>query len=745
MRYVIALLLFSVIATAQVWDNKLNVDNLQLDGNTISSTDTNGAINLTPNGSGSVLLPNFSDTNTEAIVNDGGASFDFRVEGDTLTGLFLVDGSQDAVGINATPDASSIFDVSTTAKGARPFPSMTTAQRDAISTPATGLHVYNTDTDKINFYNGTAWAEVSGSGSGIKNFLSGDSVDFEGSVGDWVAYADSGATPTDGTGGSPSVISIAQTTTSGEILEGTASLELSHSAADGQGEGISVDFDIDPYYSKVGAQIWVYFLYENRDSNYASGDLKAYIYNKDDAELLGGSASSAECDNAEDGDILANETGATFSCVFEAVSSSDSYRLILHQTTTNASASDISIDDVKLTVAVPNPTPILEGWKSVTCTGSWSTNTTYTCLERRVGDELEVQAFISLSGAPTSTTFTLTIPGSRSIDENKLSGGSSVAQNLGYGRILDSGTEDYPAHVQYIDTTTVRPLQLTDAAGTPVSAVNQSSPFTFASGDSIQMFFRVPIANWNSGNAVPSGQLHLQTIYAAAYGNPASATTGNPLIFPTEVEDIHSAYNASTGLFTAPKAGKYKVCISGETNSVSVQLNLAVDGATDHAIARANTNMNGISGCGSAVVTKNQTLSVEPNATLNMASGEISFEFVTDLTVIGGIVDGAIKANSINNIKSVAFKIDCDGSSSQTEDNYNAVSTVSNISGGACTMTLETGLFDNFYDCTADWTDSETRQSPQITHTSVTSLTIDCDSGAGACSDWDAVVRCQGQ
>lgn len=36
----------------------LNIDNLRLDGNTISSTDANGNINLTPNGTGQVVVPN---------------------------------------------------------------------------------------------------------------------------------------------------------------------------------------------------------------------------------------------------------------------------------------------------------------------------------------------------------------------------------------------------------------------------------------------------------------------------------------------------------------------------------------------------------------------------------------------------------------------------------------------------------------------------------------------------------------
>lgn len=43
---------------------QLNVDNLRLDGNTLSSTDTNGPINLTPNGTGKVTITNDATINT---------------------------------------------------------------------------------------------------------------------------------------------------------------------------------------------------------------------------------------------------------------------------------------------------------------------------------------------------------------------------------------------------------------------------------------------------------------------------------------------------------------------------------------------------------------------------------------------------------------------------------------------------------------------------------------------------------
>ena len=45
------------------------------------------------------------------------------------------------------------------------LPSLTTTQRNAITTPATGLQVYNNTTNKISYYDGSSWVEL-GSGTG---------------------------------------------------------------------------------------------------------------------------------------------------------------------------------------------------------------------------------------------------------------------------------------------------------------------------------------------------------------------------------------------------------------------------------------------------------------------------------------------------------------------------------------------------------------------------------------------------
>jgi hypothetical protein len=67
------------------------------------------------------------------------------------------------VGINTnTPDASSALDIESTTGGIL-IPRLTETQRDAISSPATGLMIYQTDqTTGFYFYDGTTWTKIEG-------------------------------------------------------------------------------------------------------------------------------------------------------------------------------------------------------------------------------------------------------------------------------------------------------------------------------------------------------------------------------------------------------------------------------------------------------------------------------------------------------------------------------------------------------------------------------------------------------
>ncbi len=72
------------------------------------------------------------------------------------------------------PDGSAMLDVQSTEKGML-IPRLTTVERTAIATPATGLMVYDTDESSFYFYNGSEWGKIS-AGADTLWTLSGDNL-----------------------------------------------------------------------------------------------------------------------------------------------------------------------------------------------------------------------------------------------------------------------------------------------------------------------------------------------------------------------------------------------------------------------------------------------------------------------------------------------------------------------------------------------------------------------------------------
>ena len=98
-----------------------------------------------------------------------------------------------SAGIGTTSVGSTaVLDVVSTTKGFLP-PRMTTTNRDAISSPATGLTVYNTTTNALNVYNGTSWVAAAsatpGGSSGQLQYNTGAALGGAAAS----AYATSGA------------------------------------------------------------------------------------------------------------------------------------------------------------------------------------------------------------------------------------------------------------------------------------------------------------------------------------------------------------------------------------------------------------------------------------------------------------------------------------------------------------------------------------------------------------------------
>ncbi len=142
----------------------------------------------------------------------------------------------------------------------------------------------------------------------------------------------------------------------------------------------------------------------------------------------------------------------------------------------------------------------LTSYASWVPTGSWTSNTTYTGFRRQVGDSVEYDVLVSVSGQPTNATLTINLPSGDVINTAKFTKAVAAAAALDHFdvTIIAAGV-GYRGEVVYNDTTSVQiyALAISTHTGTVYTKyagpVNRTVPATFASGDYIRLGFKVPI------------------------------------------------------------------------------------------------------------------------------------------------------------------------------------------------------------------------------------------------------------
>ena len=475
-------------------------------------------------------------------------------------------------------DGTAIFQLKSTTKGSIPAPIMSEAQRDCICCPATGLQVYNSCDDKLNVYTGCTWEEVGagGSGCGGINFITNPKAETNACC--WAEYDDgSSATPTDGTGGSCANIALTRTTTASEILRGCASFKLAKTGcASTQGAGFSTDFTIDRH--DFGKKLNVSFDYKT-SANYASGDVKVFIHYTDACCAAQVSAVS----NDDCGEILASAGGSRFQGTFCTIPCITSYRLIYHYASSSTSNYNVFLDSVTVTPEGTIPGVITEPWETFTPTGTWTCNTTYVGLKRRVGDSLQFIMTAKLSGAPNSTSLRFNLPDCLSIDGCKLDFCNGFCYEIGLSGLYDAGTAcNRTTGIVYANSAT-------QLAPYTTSCITEAAPFTFANNDKVWIKGTVPICGWDVGAVLSSTETCLQTIRAIYELNACTANgsfadnTAEVIDYNEKLLDTHCA--VTTGAcwrFTAPRKGTYFVThsfgICNASNMCNVQFELHLNG-----------------------------------------------------------------------------------------------------------------------------------------------------------------------
>lgn len=405
------------------------------------------------------------------------------------------------------------------------------------------------------------------------------------------------------------------------------------------GQGANCPFTIDTAFK--GAALSVSFQF-NASSNFTPStgqtgsfsDLMFWIYDATNAAVIPVSPAV----------ITANGTNNwTFKGIFQASSTSTSYKLCIIGSTGNAPATGFTFNWVNVYVGPqPQPlgptitdpvsvTPTFTGLGTVTSINirSWREGA-YLNMEGNFtsGTTTATEARISLAFNGGTVTSSSILPTGTSIIGNWVRGTS--AANHG-GMIL---AEANVAYVTFSDST-VFSNTASDATSKTQGPMGNNTLTSF--------FFSIPIAGW-SGTSLMSNDASTRPIvahYKCTSGFVTSTTT--PINYDTIVFDNAGAVTPSATVwkFIAPIAGWYRASITNVANAASAQ-NLALykNGVLYAALVTFNTT-NTTGGSQSVQLAAGDFIDVRGSASLTLANAsdfnQISIELIQGPSTISTI------------------------------------------------------------------------------------------------------------
>ena len=452
----------------------------------------------------------------------------------------------------------------------------------------------------------------------------------------WATYANTAANiPSNGTGGTATGLTFSRSTSS--PLRGTGSFSMVQANSTSlQGKGVSAAFTID---SADQAQVMsISFDYNasttfvasngttpplndgTTTTNAGNSDVEVFVYDVTNSVLIPVNPQVITSNGANN---------FTFNATFQTASNSTSYRLIFHVATANANATgwtfkfdNVYVGRQQTVQGVP-----ATDWTAYTPTlgAGFGTATNVSFFYRRVGDSAEVKGTFT-TGTVAASFGSISLPSGLSLDTTKIS--------------LSNTTSGVGQHVGYLhQQNSVGLFEIVTATGTSTSVVYSAVqttgslpliPTNFGSNggsaQSTDVFFNVPIAGWSS-NVQMSNAADTRVVAASTNGTPASVTSGNPIIYPTTVFDTHSAYNSSTGRYTVPVSGYYRVTTYVTCSTAALQINVYKNAVSNIDLGNTNSS-NFLTASGLVQCVAGDILDIRPNASTGAfsAGGTLYFE-----------------------------------------------------------------------------------------------------------------------
>ena len=446
------------------------------------------------------------------------------------------------------------------------------------------------------------------------------------------AYANTAqAAPVNGTGGAPTVTVTRSTVTP---LFGPASILFTKPASNVQGNGFSYDFAIDSGVSTAGTPCTITGYYNVASGTFANGDMTIWIYDITNGVVIQPTGST----------INNNIGAATMQCEFQPATNSTSYRLIFQVSSVSTLAYTVQFDTLAVrpntynpgaaVTATQNYTPVI----SATTTAPTPGTNTLIASWYRVGDRMRINYSFqqTTAGSGGSGDYLFPLPTGYQIDTSKVPTDNQASLSLGvvgFGEAsnFSTGSSRYVLDVRVYNSTNLR--LWTQSTSTATGAIGSTSLQLATATINYSFEAEVPILGWGV-TQVLSSDTDTRVVAMEAYisSNTAVASNG-PIKYNVVVQDTHGAYNTSTGLYTAPVSGFYRVSASGLATGSAGETYISINGATTGMRMLSSYSTSTIfSGSATVKVNAGDTIGVFGNTATTMVSADVS-NFATNVSI----------------------------------------------------------------------------------------------------------------
>jgi len=253
----------------------------------------------------------------------------------------------------------------------------------------------------------------------------------------------------------------------------------------------------------------------------------------------------------------------SFTFQTDSTAANNKYKIAVITQQTSATGYTVNFNDFSVgPTVVINGTPVTD-WQTFTPTVGFN-NATHLGKYRRVGDSVEVSIQTTFTAAPTTGTLSWNMPTGLSVDTSKIDNSSNrYVGGVAYG----AGSQQAIGNTYYSTTSNSWGIQGISTSSSFTFVV----PITWTTGNTINLFYRIPVQGWSSNVQISSDTD--TRVVAAILGPSSSVSVGSGatgVIYTgiAVVSDTHGAFSSGT-TYTVPVSGAYRISARSSFNATA--------------------------------------------------------------------------------------------------------------------------------------------------------------------------------